>query len=156
MKKTISRLAADLAAAKQDLKASRQVQARKEQIPVLGTELLDNTLNTISHIQSQKNALQAQNEMLIGKMTHLQELQAQGLDAKRHYMDGATWMGQRLRNEIISLQKSYQFLIDEYRSRVAAIDGSLRLDSASTWFIEAIERSLQALYDQCFDMVEAS
>jgi hypothetical protein len=30
MKKTISRLAADLAAAKQDLKASRQVQARKE------------------------------------------------------------------------------------------------------------------------------
>jgi hypothetical protein len=57
-------------------------------------------------------------------------------------MDGAIWMGQRLRNEIISLQKSYHYLIDEYRSRISAIDGTLGVDSASSWFIEAMERSL--------------
>ena len=65
-------------------------------------------------------------------------------------------MGKRLRNEIVTLQKSHTYLIDEYRSRVQAIDGSVTLNSTSTWFIESIERALQGLYEQCYDMIQAS
>ena len=55
-------------------------------MPVLGTELIDSTLQTVVQIQNEKKHLFTQNEALIEKVLKLQDQKEVEINAKDHYM----------------------------------------------------------------------
>lgn len=72
-KKTISRLTLDLTDAKKELGKVQAFKDKNQKAPV-GVELIDNTLQIISQMQHQKNALQAENEELRSRLKKYQEM----------------------------------------------------------------------------------
>ena len=88
-------------------------------------------------------------------MTNLQQLQAHGIDAKKNYMEGAIWMGNKIVKEIASLQQSLDFFIEEYKSRIGPRDDQ-QIRQTELWLIDSINRSQQALVEKANEMIDST
>ena len=59
LRKQIATLNNDLVQVKKELKEANQFREKAMKEPIMGAELIDNTLHTITSIQQQKNDLQS-------------------------------------------------------------------------------------------------
>jgi len=55
--------------------------------------------------------------MLRAKLEKVQELQVEGTDDKRQFMEGAVWMGRRIISEVERTCSSFENLQKEYLER---------------------------------------
>lgn len=165
-KKTISRLTAELNAAKNEL-SKTQLQKDKNMKNPVGTELIDNTLQIVTQIQQQKKVIQAENEGLKEQIQQLQRNMHEGIDEKKKYMEGAVWMGKKLSNEIEKVCQSFEFLLIEYHQRLAPstthtsmpLGSTLteaQLNNASQWLVEAVKQAGFDLYEKTITILEGA
>jgi len=117
LRKQIATLNNDLVQVKKELKEANQFREKAMKEPIMGAELIDNTLHTITSIQQQKNDLQSQNDALNQRIVLLEQIYSQGFDEKQRYMEGAIWMGNRLNNEIRGLLVAVEYLVEEFMKR---------------------------------------
>lgn len=107
----------ELVQAKKELKDAYQFKEKAQREPLMGAQLIDNTLQTITSIQQQKNDLLTQNDTLSRRVLMLEQIYSQGFDEKQRYMEGAIWMGNRLSNEIKGMLIAVEYLVEELAQR---------------------------------------
>ena len=148
-KKKISRLTAELTVCRQEVAKTRQSKEQGKKAPI-GVELIDNSLKIITEMQQAKNVLQKENEELRRRVEQISGMQEEATAEKRKFMEGAIWMGKKMTAEVESVCQSFEFLLIEYKQRVAAGD------DAAEWLSEAVKQAGFDLYEKTINILEGA
>jgi cell division septum initiation protein DivIVA len=80
-------------------------------------ELIDNTLQIITSMQTQKRDLQQENDTLKQQLAQAVEARESLEYERAHYMQGAVWMGGKLSTEIERMCQRIDDIVREYTHR---------------------------------------
>lgn len=94
-----------------------------------------------------------ENDELRAKVHHLNRLQNEQTGDKHKFMEGAVWMGKKMTAEVESICQSFEFLLIEYRQRLADPEHK---DSAAEWLSEAVKAAGFDLYEKTINILEGA
>lgn len=86
--------------------------------------MIDNTLQIIQQMQSQKNQMKTENEQLRTQLLKYEKCVIEGTDEKKKYMEGAVWIGKKMSTEVERVCQSFEFLLVEYKQRLQGVPGA--------------------------------
>ena len=107
----------------------RKRQSLQLQNTPAGVEMVQNNLQMVAKMQSQRKEMQAQNSQLKQDLSRLQVLASNESHDKQKYMEGAVWMGRRMSGEVERICKVFETLMEDYKNRFADFEKQYKVSN---------------------------
>mmetsp|Transcript_32094 Transcript_32094/g.31410 ORF Transcript_32094/g.31410 Transcript_32094/m.31410 type:complete len:159 (+) Transcript_32094:550-1026(+) len=146
----------------------------------MGVELIDNTLQIVQSMQTQKKELEKENRNLKEQIRRLDGIKMDSACEKAKYMEGAVWMAKKLSSEIENLCHGVDNLLLEFDKRgneMQRFNNTGTMSAASFgyappqyqqmndivgsdrnqgWFLESIKQMSIELYEKAVTVMETA